>query len=174
MNTSRILSLLFLAHVVHVVAIPAVGRIADHLGRKPVYIAGAALAIAWPFAAFPMFDTGQSGIILIAIALGLAIHSLMYAVQPAVMTEMFPTRMRYSGVSLGYQVTAILAGSLAPLIGTVLLRAYGNWLPIAFYIAAASAVSLLAALIMRESKSVDLNALDEEDEARLKRRAQPG
>jgi MFS family permease len=167
-NTSRILSLLFLAHLVHVVAIPAVGRMADQVGRKPIYIAGAALAIAWPFVAFPMFDTGQSPTILLAIALGLAIHSLMYAVQPAVMTEMFPTRMRYSGVSLGYQVTAIFAGSLAPLIGTVLLRAYESWVPIAFYIAAASAVSLVAALIMRESKAADLNALDAQDEARLR------
>ena len=84
------------------------------------------------------------------------------------MTEMFPTRMRYSGVSLGYQVTAIVAGSWAPLIGTALLRAYDSWVPIAFYIAAGSAVSLVAAFFMRESKSLDLNALDEEDERRVR------
>ena len=166
-NTSRILGLLFLAHLVHVIAIPGVGRLADRVGRKPVYIAGAALAIAWPFIAFPMFDTGHSLTILLAIAAGLAIHSLMYAVQPAVMTEMFPTRMRYSGVSLGYQVTAIIAGSWAPLIGAVLLRAYDSWVPIAIYIASGSAVSLVAALVMRESKAADLNVLDESDEARL-------
>ena len=91
----------------------------------------------------------------------------MYAVQPALMTEMFPTRMRYSGVSLGYQVTAIVAGSWAPVIGTALLRAYGSWTPIAVYIAGGSAVSLIAALFMRETKALDLHVLDEQDEARV-------
>jgi MFS family permease len=167
MDTSRILSLLFLAHVVHMIAIPAAARLADRIGRKPVYIAGAALAMAWPFVAFPMFDTGDSATTLLAIAVGLAVHSLMYAVQPAVMTEMFPTRMRYSGVSLGYQVTAIVAGSWAPLVGTAMLRAYESWVPIAVYIAAGAAISLIAAILMRESRAADLHALDEADDARL-------
>uniref|UniRef100_UPI0025E3851A MFS transporter n=1 Tax=uncultured Sphingomonas sp. TaxID=158754 RepID=UPI0025E3851A len=165
-DTTRILTLLFAAHVLHVLAIPAVGAAADRLGRKPVYIAGAALTVAWPFLAFPLFDTGQTAAILLAIMLGLAVHSLMYASQPAIMTEMFPTRMRYSGVSLGYQVTAIVAGSWAPLIGTALLRQYDDWLPIALYIAGAAVVSLGAALVMRETKGSSLVALDRED-ARL-------
>jgi MFS family permease len=165
-DTTRILTLLFAAHVLHVLAIPAVGAAADRVGRKPVYIAGAALTVAWPFAAFPLFDTGQTAAILLAIMLGLAVHSLMYASQPAIMTEMFPTRMRYSGVSLGYQVTAIVAGSWAPLIGTALLRRYDDWLPIALYIAGAALVSLVAALIMRETRGSSLLALDREDARR--------
>jgi MFS family permease len=165
-DTTRILTLLFAAHVLHVLAIPAVGAAADRLGRRPVYIAGAALTIAWPFAAFPLFDTGQTAAILLAIMLGLAVHSLMYASQPAIMTEMFPTRMRYSGVSLGYQVTAIVAGSWAPLIGTALLREYDDWVPIALYIAGAALVSLAAALVMRETKGGSLLALDLADARR--------
>src|SRR3546814_10259727 len=90
----------------------------DRLGRRPVYILGAGLTMLWPFIAFPMFDTQSPVMILVAIMLGLVVHGLMYAAQPAIMAEMFPTRMRYSGVSLGYQVTAIVAGSWAPLIGT--------------------------------------------------------
>ena len=165
-DTTRILTLLFAAHVLHVLAIPAVGAAADRLGRRPVYIAGAALTIAWPFAAFPLFDTGQTAAILLAIMLGLAVHSLMYASQPAIMTEMFPTRMRYSGVSLGYQVTVIVAGSWAPLIGTALLREYDDWVPIALYIAGAALVSLAAALVMRETKGGSLLALDLADARR--------
>ncbi len=166
-DTSRILGLLFLAHIVHVVAIPTAAALADRVGRRPVYLAGAALAIIWPFLAFRMFDTGASLVILAAIALGLAVHSLMYAVQPALMTEMFPTRMRYSGVSLGYQLTAIVAGSWAPVIGTALLRGTGSWTPIAVYIAAGCAVSLIAAAVMRETRGLDLHALDAADEARV-------
>ncbi|RHW18708.1 MFS transporter [Sphingomonas gilva] len=168
-DTTRILALLLFAHILHVVVIPFVGRATDRVGRKPVYIAGAALTMAWPFAAFPMFDTGGTATILAAIMLGLAIHALMYAAQPAVMAEMFPTRMRYSGVSLGYQVTAIVAGSWAPLIGAALLREYDSWTPIAAYILVAGAVSLGAALVMRETRGASLLAIDEEDMRRLAR-----
>jgi metabolite-proton symporter len=162
-DTTRILTLLFAAHILHVLVIPLVGAMADRIGRKPVYIAGAALTMVWPFLAFPMLDTGDTALALAAIMLGLAIHSLMYAAQPAIMAEMFPTRMRYSGVSLGYQVTAIAAGSWAPLIGTALLREYEAWQPIALYILASAAVSLIAALVMRETKGASLHAIDEED-----------
>lgn len=165
-NTTRILALLFLAHIAHVVVIPIIGRLADRLGRKPVYIAGAALSVLWPFVAFPLFDTGQTATILLAIVLGLVVHGMMYAAQPAIMTEMFPTRMRYSGVSLGYQVTAIFAGSWAPMIGTFLLRETDSWVPIAWYIVGAAAVSLIAALMMRETKGASLAEIDREDEAR--------
>lgn len=166
-DTTRILALLFLAHILHVLVIPLFGRAADAWGRRPVYLAGAALTLAWPFAAFPLFDTGQTGLILAAIMGGLVVHGLMYAAQPAIMTEMFPTRMRYSGVSLGYQVTAIVAGSWAPLIGAALLRQWDSWVPIAWYILASGAVSLVAALIMRESRGASLAAIDAADLARL-------
>src|SRR3546814_7253339 len=104
--------------------------------------------------------------ILAAIMLGLAIYAVMYAPQPAIMTEMFPTRRRYSGVSLGYQATAIVAGSWAPLIGTALLREYDSWTPIAIYILFAGAVSLIAALIMRETRGASLIAIDDADARR--------
>jgi MFS family permease len=167
-DTTRILALLFLAHILHVVVIPFVGAATDRIGRRPVYIAGAALTLVWPFVAFPMFDTGETPMILGAIMLGLAVHGLMYAAQPAIMTEMFPTRMRYSGVSLGYQVTAIVAGSWAPLIGTALLRQTDSWVPIAWYILGSGLVSLVAALFMRETKGTSLAAIDEADLRRLK------
>ena len=166
-DTTRILALLFLAHILHVVVIPVVGSLADRVGRRPVYLAGAALTLVWPFVAFPMFDTGTTPMILGAIMLGLAVHGLMYAAQPAIMTEMFPTRMRYSGVSLGYQVTALVAGSWAPLIGTALLRQWDSWVPIAWYVLASGLVSLVAALVMRETRGASLAALDAEDLDRL-------
>ncbi|MGC6329771.1 MFS transporter [Rhizorhabdus sp. FW153] len=164
-DTTEILTLLFCAHLLHVFVIPAVGALADRIGRRPVYLIGAALTMAWPFVAFPLFGTGSAWIILSAILLGMVVHAFMYAAQPAIMAEMFPTRMRYSGVSLGYQVTAIVAGSWAPLIGTWLLRAYDRWEPIAFYILGAGAISLISALMMRETRGVSLLAIDQADRA---------
>lgn len=166
-DTTEILALLFCAHILHVFVIPLFGSLADRIGRKPVYLVGAVLTMVWPFVAFPMFDTANLVIILGAIFLGMIVHALMYAPQPAIMAEMFPTRMRYSGVSLGYQVTAIFAGSWAPLIGTTLLREYDDWLPIAIYVLLAGACSVVAAIYMTESKGVSLLAIDREDQRRL-------
>ncbi|MGE4431233.1 MAG: MFS transporter [Sphingobium sp.] len=160
-QTRHILGLLFVAHIVHALAIPICGHLSDRIGRRPAYLAGAMAMMAWPFLAFPMLDEGEIRPALAAIIGGLLIHALMYATQPALMTEMFPTWMRYSGVSLGYQVTALVAGSWAPLIGTALLRSYDGWMPIAIYIAASGAVSLIAALCLRETKGVALSAIDD-------------
>jgi MFS family permease len=114
-----------------------------------------------------MFDTRNPVIIVAAISLGLFIHAFMYAPQPAIMSEMFPTRMRYSGVSLGYQVTSIVAGSLAPIIATALLSSTGSYVPVAVYLAIAAGVTLIAALSMRETKGSSLHELDRLDEEQL-------
>ncbi|MDR7373295.1 MFS transporter [Kocuria rhizophila] len=167
MDTSNILFLLLIAHIVHVIMVPVVGRLSDRVGRRPVYAAGAVLAIGWAFVAFPMFDTRNQWMILAAIVLGLVIHSFMYAGQPAIMAEMFPTRMRYSGVSLGYQVTSIIAGSLAPIIATTLLREFNSWVPIAIYIAIACLITLVSVLTLRETRGVSLHEIDAEDRRRL-------
>ena len=142
MITSTILTLILFAHVVHFAVIPVIGRMSDRLGRKPVYAVGAVLAAVWGFVAFPLFDTKNDWLIVGILIVGLIIHALMYASQPAIMAEMFPTRMRYSGVSLGYQVTSIIAGSLAPIIATMLLSTYGSWVPVAIYLALAAGVTL--------------------------------
>ncbi len=76
-----------------------------------------------------MMNSGHNAVILSAIIIGLVFHAFMYAGQPAIMAEMFPTRMRYSGVSLGYQVTSIVAGSLAPIIATGLLSKFDSSVP---------------------------------------------
>ena len=75
--------------------------------------------------------------------------------------------MRYSGVSLGYQVTSIVAGSLAPIIATALLQQYGTWQPVAIYLAIAAAITLVAVVSMRETKGSSLHDLDRIDEERL-------
>jgi len=162
-DTDDILRLMLLAHLVHFLAIPQVGRLSDRIGRRPTYAVGALLAGTWGFFAFPMMDSAHDPTILLAITLGLLIHAFMYAGQPAIMAEMFPTRMRYSGVSLGYQVTSIAAGSLAPIIATALLRKYDSSVPVAFYLLAASAVTIIAVAVTRETKGASLQAIDRAD-----------
>ena len=170
-DTSDILWWLLVAHAVHFVVIPYAGRLSDRYGRRPVYLVGAIGAGAWGFFAFPMMNSGQYLLIMGSIILGLVIHALMYAPQPALMAEMFPTRMRYSGVSLGYQVTAIFAGSLAPIIAVKLLDIYDSAVPIAVYLAAAAVITIVALAFTRETKGIDLAAVDAADAQRHGRSA---
>ncbi len=162
-DTSTILWYLLFAHAVHFAVIPLVGRLSDRYGRRPVYIMGALLGATWGFFAFPMMNSGNYAVVTASVTIGLVIHALMYAPQPAIMSEMFPTRMRYSGVSLGYQVTSIVAGSLAPIIAVKLLDIYDSSVPIAVYLGLACGVSFLAALVTRETKGIDLKTLDDAD-----------
>lgn len=166
-DTGDILLWLLIAHAVHFLVIPQVGRLSDRIGRRPVYIVGAIGAATWGFFGFPMMDTGNYLLIMAAVIIGLVIHAFMYAPQPAIMAEMFPTRMRYSGVSLGYQVTSIVAGSLAPIIAVKLLDIFDSWVPIALYLAGAAVITLIAALFMRETKGIDLETVDEADREEL-------
>lgn len=166
-GTSNTLLMLVGAHVVHFIVIPLWGRLTDRVGRRPVYAFGAVAGATWAFFAFPMMDTGEPVLIWLAIALGLTFHAAMYASQPAIMAEMFPTRMRYSGVSLGYQVTSIFAGSLAPIIATSLLAQYGSSVPVAVYVAIACAITLVAVWAARETRGLDLREVDDADREKV-------
>ncbi|GAA1852576.1 MFS transporter [Myceligenerans crystallogenes] len=165
MDTTRVLSLVAVAHVSHFVVILAVGRAMDGLGRKPVYLAGAILGGTWGFWAFPLLDTRNTALILTAIVVGLVFHAMMYAGQPAIMAEMFPTRMRYSGVSISYQVTSIFAGSLAPILATTWLRDTGHWWPTAVYLLVAGLITAVTVVSMRETRGVSLHEVDAADAA---------
>ncbi|MCD1269252.1 MFS transporter [Microbacterium sp. MEC084] len=169
MDTTSVLGLIAIAHVSHFVVILAAGRAIDALGRKPVYLAGAILGGTWGFWAFPLLGTMSTPLILGAIIVGLAFHAMMYAGQPAIMAEMFPTRTRYSGVSISYQVTSIFAGSLAPILATTWLRDTGSWVPTAVYLLVAGAVTAVAVLMLRETKGASLTELDAADAARRER-----
>lgn len=173
-DTSSILWYLLVAHAVHFAVVPLVGHLADRFGRKPVYTFGAILGATWGFFAFPMMNSGNYAVVTAAVTIGLMIHAFMYAPQPAIMAEMFPTRMRYSGVSLGYQVTSIVAGSLAPLIAVKLLDVFDSSVPIAIYLALACGITLIAVFFTRETNGIDLESLDvadAEDLAAERRRA---
>lgn len=159
-DTKTILWWMLAAHAVHFAVIPLVGRLSDRVGRRPVYLAGALTAGTWGFFAFPMMNSGHNFVIMLAIIIGLVFHAFMYATQPAIMAEMFPTRMRYSGVSLGYQVTSIVAGSLAPIIAVRLLDKYNSSVPIAWYLAGAAAITTVAVVVSRETRGLSLESLD--------------
>ncbi|MFQ6331946.1 MFS transporter [Nocardia sp. CWNU-33] len=161
-DTAPILALMLAAHLLHFFMIPAAGLLSDLIGRRPVYLTGAVLTAGWGFVAFPMMDTGNYAAIITAITLGLAIESLTYAPYSALMTEMFPTRIRYTALSFCYQIAPILAGSLAPLIAISLLNGFHSSVPISLYLVAAATISVIAVGLAKETSGKSLRAVDAE------------
>ena len=132
--------------------IPVFGALSDRCGRRPVYLGGAlSLAIfAIPF--FQMLGTRSPAMAALAVVLGLIGHSAMYGPQAAFFSELFGTRVRYSGASLGYQLASPLAGGLAPLIATWLLeRSGGDPAPVAAYLILMSAITLACVWLAEET-----------------------
>jgi MFS family permease len=156
---SLALNALLIGAAVQFFAIPLFARLSDSLGRRPVYAFGGIALAAFAFLFFPMLSSGEPGLIVAAIVLGLVLHSAMYGPQAAFITELFPTRIRYSGVSIAYQLTSIFAGSLAPIIALWLYREYGSATPVAIYVGATSLISGVSALLARETKGIELSAI---------------
>ncbi len=155
-SKSLALNALLIGAAIQLFAVPLFAALSDRIGRRPVYALGGFGMAAWSFAFFPLLATGRPDEITLALVVGLVFHAAMYGPQAAMIAELFPTRIRYSGASIAYQLTAIVAGSLAPIISVWLYRHFGSAMPAAIYVAVACAISGLTALLARETKGVRL------------------
>ncbi|WP_189242198.1 MFS transporter [Planobispora rosea] len=155
-----VLNAVLIGSAVHFASIPLWGALSDRLGRRPVYLLGAAGVGLWTFAFFPLIDTGNFAAITLAVTVGLVLHGAMYGPQAAFFSELFGTRMRYSGVSFGAQIASIIAGGLAPLIAVALLQAYGSAVPVMLYVAAAAVLTLITVFVAKETRGRDLLTLE--------------
>jgi metabolite-proton symporter len=145
-----VLTAVLAASVLSFVTIPLFGHISDRVGRKRIYLLGAALTGVFGFIYFGLLNTGVPTLIFIAIVLSLIPHDIMYGPQAALIAELFPGRLRYSGASLGYQLASVIAGGPAPLIATWLFATYGSGYAIAVYILACAILSLISTALMRD------------------------
>jgi metabolite-proton symporter len=158
-SRSLALDALLIGAAVQFVAIPLLASLSDRIGRRSVYAFGAFGLGIFGFLFFPMLASGNDALIILAIVIGLVLHASMYAPQAAFITELFPTRIRYSGVSIAYQLTAIFAGSLAPIIALWLYKDLHSSVPVSIYVAIACAISGVSALLARETKGVELSEI---------------
>ncbi|GIH99014.1 MFS transporter [Planobispora takensis] len=155
-----VLNAVLIGSAVHFVSIPMWGALSDRLGRRPVYLIGAVGVGLWAFAFFPLIDTGNFAAITLAVTVGLVLHGAMYGPQAAFFSELFATRMRYSGVSVGAQLASIVAGGLAPLIAVALLKSYGSAFPIMLYVAGGAVLTVITILLAKETRGRDLVTLE--------------
>ena len=130
--------------------------ISDRHGRKGIFMTGAILTGLWAYAIFPLVDTGNFYLIVLAITIGLVFVGMMYGPQAAFFTELFSTEVRYSGATLGYQFGAILGGAFAPTIAAFLWNNYGIfWVSV--YISFASLLTLFSVMALTETYKISLN-----------------
>jgi metabolite-proton symporter len=152
------LNAVLIAAAVQVVLIPFFGSLSDRFARRPVYLAGAIGAAIWVFVFFILLDTGQFWLIVLATVVALVLHAAMYGPQAAFISEMFPTKVRYTGASMGYQLAGIIGGALAPIISVALLDRFDTWVAVSLYAVAMLLITIVCVLLAPETSKIDLHA----------------
>jgi metabolite-proton symporter len=152
-----LLTAVLTASLVSFVSIPVFGYLSDRIGRKNMYMIGAAVTGVFGFIYFGMLKTGSEPIIFLAIVLSLIPHDMQYGPQAALIAESFTGRLRYSGSSLGYQLASVIAGGPAPLIATYLYGAFNSAFAIAIYIAICAVITLIATALMTDYTGKDIS-----------------
>src|SRR6202047_2197759 len=158
MSRDLILSAVLVASCVSFITIPLSGHISDKIGRRKMYLIGAATVGVFGFLYFGMVDTAVPSLVFIAIVLSLIPHDMQYGPQAALIAEAFTPRLRYSGASLGYQLASVIAGGPAPLIATALFATYHSGYAVAVYLALCAVISLISTALMPDYTSKDVSA----------------
>ncbi len=146
------------ASVLSLFTIPASGYVSDRIGRRRMYLVGAAVTGVFGFIYFALLDTLVPGWVFLAIVLSLVPHDMMYGPQAALIAESFTGRLRYSGASIGYQLSSIIVGGPAPLIATALFAGYRSGYAIAGFILLCAVISVIAAALMPDYTNRDISA----------------
>jgi MHS family shikimate/dehydroshikimate transporter-like MFS transporter len=157
LSRSIILDAVLYGALLELITIPLFGILSDKIGRKPMYAAGAVLSALLAFPLFTLLDTKDTLTITLTIAVVMSLtHGLMFGPQAAFLPELFGTKVRYSGASLGCQVSAAISGGFAPLIATGLLTWENGTRSISLYLVGLAVVTLLAVIASKETAFRDL------------------
>jgi metabolite-proton symporter len=145
-SRSAVLGAVMVSTVITTILIPVMGSLSDRVGRKKMYIVGTVAMMAFAFPYFWMIHQGSVLMLVLATIIGLGIiWAPITAVLGTMFSEIFDAKVRYTGVSLGYQIGAAVAGGTAPLVATALLASFNNsYVPVALYIMFTAVVSLIA------------------------------
>lgn len=147
-----------LGSLIGMVSVPLAGHISDRLGRRTVYRAGAGFMLVYAFPAWWMLSLGNAGLTVIVIAVGISVAvNTMLGAQCALLPELFGNRHRYLGVAVGREVSAVLAGGLAGVLGAVLIQEFhGAWFPLGLYLFVLSLITFATTFVTPETRGRDL------------------
>ncbi|GAA2759435.1 MFS transporter [Actinopolymorpha rutila] len=177
LSKSVALNGLLIAAVIGMVVIPFAGGLSDRYGRRIVFGAGAALAAVSAFPIFWALDSKSTVLIWVAVIVGWALAACtMYGPEAAFFAELYPTRVRYSGMSLIYQIGVLPSGAIAPLVATSLVKKFdgASW-PVALYVLVIAVISVISVLLAPETNKRQVHPAGEEvgDETTVSRNPAP-
>ena len=156
--SSFVLGAVLIGAAVHLAVIPVWGALSDRFGRKPIYLVGATGVGVWAFVFIALVDTRNFALTTLAVVGGLVFHAAMYGPQAAFLSEMFGTKVRYSGVSIGYQLASVVAGGLAPIIAVALYTSFDSGYAVSVYVALSALLTIVAVASYGETRDRDLAA----------------
>ncbi|GAC50379.1 MFS transporter, partial [Gordonia aichiensis] len=160
---STLLLAIIAANVVEAFTMIGFGALSDRIGRRPVYLIGAVGMVLWAVPFFLLMNTREPALIWLAVIVAVGVcHSAMIGTQPSFFSELFTGNVRYSGLSIGHEVAAILAGGIAPLVATALLAWSGTYWPIALYLIALGLISSIAMLAAPETAAARLQTTSDD------------
>ena len=158
-SSSTVMRVLVLMSVVSIVTIPGFSALSDRVGRRAVSLTGAAVAVLYAFPLYMMINTGSIALLTVALLFGQVVQSAMYAPLAPMLSEMFGTDVRYTGVSFGYQFASLIGAGFTPMIAASLLVASdGSSLPLSLILVGTACVTILAAWIASETRGKNLAA----------------
>ncbi|MEW6211272.1 MAG: MFS transporter [Acidobacteriota bacterium] len=156
-SSPTVLTAVALAAAGEIIAIPAFGWLSDRVGRRPVYLFGAIFTALFAFPFFWLVETSQTVLMMLAVVAAINLgHAAMYGPQASFFSELFGTRVRYSGASLGYQLASVLAGGLSPLIATSLLQRTGGSWAISLLVIGMASVTTVSVYLATETAHKDI------------------
>jgi len=156
-SSSTVMRVLVLMSVVSIFAIPGFSALSDRVGRRAVSLTGAAVAVLYAFPLYMMINTGSIALLTVALLFGQVVQSAMYAPLAPMLSEMFGTDVRYTGVSFGYQFASLIGAGFTPMIAASLLVASdGSSLPLSLILVGTACVTILAAWIASETRGKNL------------------
>lgn len=156
LSRGLVLGAIALGATVELITIPLFGHLSDRMGRRIIYLLGCGAAICLSFPIFWALETRQPLVVVLAFIIGMSVgHGIMYGVQASFLSEMFPSNLRYSGASLGYQIAAPLGGGLVPIAAAALVGlTHGATWPVSLLMIAIASITILAVLAARETAPI--------------------
>jgi len=150
---STMLNAVLYAALFELVSLPLFGWLADKVGRRPLFIVGALFTIAFAFPLFWMIDSKSTALIFAAVMIAMNFgHGMMFGIESCYFPELFGTRVRYSGASFGFQVSAAIGGGFAPIVATAMVGYFGGTTGVSIMMIVLATITLIAALAARETR----------------------
>jgi MFS transporter, MHS family, shikimate and dehydroshikimate transport protein len=153
-----LLNAVLIAALVELITIPLFGWLSDLWGRRNLYFLGTLFTVCFAFPLFWLLDTKDPLTIILAMIVALNLgHGTMFGIQSAYFPELFGTRVRYTGASFGFQLSAAIGGGLSPIIATVLAGYMGGTAGVSLVLILLAVVTFIATLFARETKNESLH-----------------